>query len=115
MNKRHIAIDASGDAGILNSDTDQLVVAAVITESDESKNKLYEAIDLFRLRLGWIDKHEFKFSKTEKCIIINLINFINDFEYTAYVVVLDKTKIDLENLPIKKTPIYNQVMKDLLL
>ena len=115
MFKRYITIDASGDAGLQDSDTDQLVVAAIITDDEDRAILLREAIDLFRRSLGWADLNEFKFSKTEKGILLELINVIKDYDFSAYVVVLDKTKNNIESIPKGKVPIYNQVIKELLL
>jgi len=84
MIKQYVAIDASGDAGLKNSDTNQLVAAAVITDSEKKTKLLEEAITSFRRNLGWVDLHEFKFSKTEKSVIVDLINHVKGFEYRAY-------------------------------
>ena len=115
MIKQYVAIDASGDAGLRNSDTKQLVIAAVITDSEEKTMLLEEAINSFRRDLGWVDLHEFKFSKTEKSVIVDLINHVKGFEYRAYVVVLHKTQRDTKSTPKGKIPVYNQVMKELLI
>jgi predicted MPP superfamily phosphohydrolase len=110
-----VAIDASGDAGLRNSDTKQLVIAAVITYGEEQTKLLVEAINSFRRYLGWVDLHEFKFSKTEKSVIVDLINHVKGFEYHAFAVVLNKTQRDTNSTPKGKVPVYNQVMKELLL
>jgi hypothetical protein len=115
MLKRYIAIDASGEEEQKKTDTDQLVIAAVITDDVDSKELLEEVINSFRRRLGWVDLHEFKFSKTNKNILVELLKTIRSCDYCAYVVVLDKTKIDTKSVVKGKVPIYNQVMKELLI
>jgi len=114
MSRQFLYIDDSGDAGFHNSNTDQLIIAAVIVVDEENKKLLGDAIDLFRRRLGWVDLHEFKFNKTEKDILVRLINFIKGFDFKAYVVVLDKSKVDLSKAPKGKVSVYNHILKELL-
>ena len=115
MSRRYIFLDDSGDTGLRNSNTDQFIVAAVIVTDEEKKKLLTEAINLFRRRLGWVELHEFKFSKTEKVILVELIDFIKGFDFEAYVVVLDKKEVDVNIVPKEKISIYNHVLKELLL
>jgi hypothetical protein len=112
--KQYVFIDDSGDPGLRNSNTEKLIVAAVIVVDEERKTLLKKAVDLFRANLGWNEKHEFKFSATEKEIITNLLNFIRNFEFSAYAVVVDKSKIKTANLPKDEAPLYYIVLKELL-
>ena len=115
MSKRFAYIDDSGDAGLRNSNTDQLIVAAVIIVDEEKRKLLAEAINLFRSRLGWVELHEFKFHKTEKRILVDLIDFIKAYDFTAYAVVLDKRGIDPSHVQKSETSLYNYTLKELLL
>ena len=115
MVKQYIFIDDSGDAGLGNSNTDQLIVAAVIVVDENKKELLEDAINLFRRRLGWVDLHGFKFSKTEKSILVELIDFVKHFDFKAYAVVLDKKNIDSSNIIKSKMSVYNHTIKELLL
>jgi len=115
MDKEFIFIDDSGDAGMRKSSTDRLVIAAVIVVDEDIKTVISDEINLYRKQLGWHELDEFKFSKTNKKIIIDLISKINSINYKAYVVVLDKTEIDIDTIPKEKVSIYNYVLKELLL
>ena len=115
MSKQYVFIDDSGDAGLRNSNTNQLIVAAVIVVDEHKKELLEEAINLFRRRLGWVELHEFKFNKTEKNILIELIDFIKHFDFKAYAVVLDKKGIDPGSAQKNKVSVYNQTIRELLL
>ena len=115
MIKEFIYIDDSGDAGLRNSNTDKLIIAAVIMVDEEKKTALNDAINLYREQLGWHELDEFKFTKTNKTIIVDLINHIKSFDYSAYAVVLDKNEIDLDTIPKEKISVYNHVLKELLL
>jgi len=115
MSKQYVFIDDSGDAGLRNSNTDQLIVAAIIVVDDNKKKLLEDAINLFRRRLGWVELHEFKFSKTEKSILVELIDFVKHFDFKAYAVVLDKKNVDSSSIIKSKMSIYNHTIKELLL
>ena len=105
----------SGDAGIRNSNTNQFIVAAVILADENTKQLLEDAISLFRRSLGWVELHEFKFNKTEKSILIKLIDFLKHFDFMASAVVLHKKCIDSSSFPKGKVSIYNQTIRELLL
>jgi len=115
MSKQYVFIDDSGDAGLRNSNTDQLIVAAIIVVDENKKELLEDAINLFRRRLGWVELHEFKFSKTEKSILVELIDFVKHFDFKAYAVVLDKKNVDSSSIIKSKMSIYNHTIKELLL
>jgi len=115
MIKEFIYIDDSGDAGLKNSNTDKLIIAAVIIIEEDKKAVLNDAINLYREQLGWNELDEFKFAKTNKTILVDLINYIKNFDYKVYVVVLDKSEIDIDRIPKDKISIYNHVLKELLL
>jgi len=115
MSKQYIFIDDSGDTGLSYSNTDFFIVAAVIVVDEKEKDLLVEAINLFRQNLGWVELHEFKFNKTKKEILINLIDSIKSYKYSAYAVVLDKREIDINRIEKGKFSIYSHLLKELLL
>ena len=115
MKREFIYIDDSGDAGLKGSISDRLIIAAVIMVDEDKKTALNDAINLYREQLGWHELDEFKFAKTNKAILVDLINHIKCFDYKAYAVVLDKSEIDIESIPKEKVSIYNHVLKELLL
>ena len=115
MTKEFIYIDDSGDAGLKDSNTDKLIVAAVIMVDESKRTALSDVINLFRSNLGWHELDEFKFTKTNKNIVVDLIDHIKSFDYKAYAVILDKTEIDIERIPKEKISVYNHVLKELLL
>jgi hypothetical protein len=53
MSKEFLYLNDSGDAGLQNSTTDQLIIAAVIIVDESEKDAIGEAIDNFRFDLGW--------------------------------------------------------------
>ena len=115
MSKQYVFIDDSGDAGFKNSNSDHLIVAAVIVVDENKKELLEDAINYFRRRLGWVDLHEFKFSKTEKSILIDLIDIVKHYDFKAYAVILDKKNINPDKIIKNRISVYNHVLKELLL
>jgi len=109
-----VFIDDSGDAGLKKSSTEQLIIAAVIVIDEDKRKLLSDAINLFRRRLGWNDLDEFKFSRTNKIILLKLIDFIKGFDFEAYAVVLDKNDIGPSQVPKGKASAYNYAIKELL-
>jgi hypothetical protein len=115
MKRSYLFIDDSGDTGFKKSATSHFLIAALLVIDEEQKLKITEAIDLFRRNLGWNELHEIKFNKAEKGIVIDFIDFVKEFDYSAYIMVLDKTKINPEKIPKSKVSLYFQIIKELLL
>jgi len=113
--REYLFIDDSGDAGLSTSNTDYLIFAAVIVVDEDSKDVLEEAINSFRRSLGWNELDEFKFAKTNKNTLAELINSIKAFEFKAYVVVFDKREVDLSYTVKENISIYEYVLKELLI
>lgn len=112
--REYIYIDDSGDAGIKGSNTENLIIAAIVIKNEECKALLTEAIDSYRHNIGWNELDEFKFAKTRKELIVGLINSILNFDFKSYIVVLDKKTVDLSKLPKDPLPIYKNVLDELL-
>jgi len=115
MSKEYVYIDDSGDVGLKKTNTEHLVVAAVVVVDEENKKLLAGAIDLFRRGLGWDVLHEFKFHKTEKAILMDLIDIIKGFDFKAYAVVLDKNDPGSSQTSRRSVSTYYYVIKELLL
>jgi len=114
-NKQFAILDDSGDPGVDGSSTSHFVIAAVIIVGDEDRQKLIDAIDKYRQKLGWKETHEFKFNTTKKGIIEELIKVIRGYKFSAYAMVLDKRKIPVTPDIIDSNSLYYYVMKELLL
>jgi hypothetical protein len=115
MSKQFLFIDDSGDTGLKDSATTHFVVAAVLIVDRKNLDTLRLAMDGFRAGLGWNELHELKFNTTKKSIIINLLKFIKQFDFKAYAIVLDKSKMKNESLSDSEESLYNFVIKELLL
>ena len=113
--KQFAYLDDSGDPGVDGSSTSHFVIAAVVIVGDDDRQKLIDAIDKYRQKLGWKETHEFKFNTTKKGIIEGLIKVIRGYRFSAYAIVLDKRKIPVTPDIIDSNSLYYYVMKELLL
>ena len=115
MKRKYLYIDDSGDPGFKTTSTSHLVIAAVLLLDEDKKLLLDDAITIFRRNLGWSELHEFKFNTAKKEIILDLIEFVKPFDFTAHVMVLDKAKVKPEKMPKDNASLYYHVIKELLL
>jgi len=114
MEKEYIIIEDSGDLGVKGSSTSHFIIIAVVVVGDDIKDKLITIIDKYRKELGWKDTHEFKFNSTKKSIIEELIIRVRDYKFSAFVRVLDKSKIPVAPEIISGISLYNYIIKELL-
>lgn len=113
--RQFIIVDDSGDPGVDGSSTSHFIIAAVIIVGEDERGKLVAAVDKYRQKMGWKDTHEFKFNTTKKVIIEELITIIQKYEFSAYAMVLDKSRIPVTPDIIDSNSLYYYVMKELLL
>ena len=62
--KKYVYIDDSGDPGMKGSSSENFIIAAVIIDSKDGREKLARAIDNYKRGLGWKEHEELKFHKT---------------------------------------------------
>ena len=115
MDKEFLILDDSGDPGLVKSSTSHFIVAAVLVLNSESYDKLVMAMNDFRAGLGWNELDELKFSKTRKIVIKRLLTFIQQLEFKAYAIVVDKSKLTDKSLLTIDDSLYNYAIKELLL
>ncbi len=114
MKQQYVFVDDSGDPGLVGSNTSHLVIAAVLIEDREKLLQLSTAIDGSRAGLGWDQLDEFKFTKTRKTILRDLLCYVSQFTFAAHAIVVDKTKMTRAKLN-KNESIYYDAIKELLL
>ena len=114
MKRNYLFIDDSGDVGFKDESSSHFLIAAVLIVDEESKQVLCDEIDSFRRNLGWGELDEFKFNTTNKRTVLKLIRAIKEFNFSAYIMVLDKSKVDPGNVKENKTNLYYQMIKELI-
>jgi len=115
MPKQFIFIDDSGDPGLSKSSTSHFIVAAVLVVESEQLSNLVIAINGFRAGLGWNELHELKFNSAKKSIIKNLLRLVQQFEFKAYAIAVDKTKMTALPSLASGESLHNYVIRELLL
>ena len=114
MSKPYVIIDDSGDPGLKASNTARFIVAAVVVADRENLEKLSAGLAGFRAGLGWGELDEIKFTKTRKSIVTDLLRFVCRFDFKAYAVVINKSKMT-HNSKQSSESLYNYAIKELLL
>lgn len=115
MEKYYIYIDDSGDPGLKGDSTSNFIITSVILIGQENRDGLIQAIDEYKKGLGWKQREELKFHKTHKDVIRLAIKTANKYDYSAYAIVIDKSKIDTHSLSsIKRDSIFLYTIKELL-
>jgi len=86
--KQLIFIDDSGDAGTGTHGSSHLVMSAVVFHDPSIAERVAFEMQTFRHSLGWTEDHEFKFNKTKKEHIKQVLRIISDYEFEVYGVVV---------------------------
>ena len=115
MSKEYIIIEDSGDLGVKGSSTSHFIIIAIVVVGDDVKDRLIACIDEYRNDLGWKETHEFKFNSTKKSIIEEFIKRVCIYNFSAYAMVLDKSKIPIAPEIISGISLYNYIIKELLI
>lgn len=108
-NKQLVFIDDSGDAGTKPSSSSHLVMAAVVFNDDLVAEETALAMRKFRRQLGWTDDHEYKFNKTKKDYIKQVLLLIAQYDFWVYAVVIHKKRLKLA-----PKGVYNETISELL-
>ena len=90
--KQLVFIDDSGDPGIKSHSSSHLVMAAVVFNDDLVAEEAALAMRKFRRQLGWTDDHEYKFNKTKKDYIKQVLRLVSQYDFSIYAVVVNKAK-----------------------
>ena len=112
--KQLVFVDDSGDPGFKGATSKNFVMAAAVFVDSKEATMLNHKINEFRKSLGWSDEAEFKFRKTNKKIIKELLGIVSDFDFDVYVVFVDKSSYG-RLLPVfDQEKLYNWTVKELL-
>jgi len=107
--KQLVFIDDSGDPGIKNRSSSHFVMSAVVFNDDLVAEEVALAMRKFRRQLGWTDDHEYKFHKTKKDYIKQLLRLISQYDFSVYAVVVNKARFS--SMP---KGLYNDSISELL-
>lgn len=107
--KQLIFIDDSGDAGIKAHSSSHLVMSAVVFNDDLVAEEVALEMRKFKRQLGWTDDHEYKFNKTKKDYVRQVLRLVSGYDFGVYAVTVNKTRF-------KTAPknLYNDTVSELL-
>jgi len=114
MTKQLIFIDDSGDPGFKGATSPNFLMAGAVFIDPKVATKVNNEISQFRKFLGWSDEAEFKFRKTNKQIIKQLLRIVSKYDFRVYVVFVDKTSYKSMLPVMDKEKLYNWTVKELL-
>ena len=115
MRKQFVFIDDSGDPGLTSGGSSNFIIASVVLVGKENRDNLAQAINKYKKGLGWKEREELKFHKTHKEVIRLAIKTANKYNYSAYAIVIDKSKLDAHFSPyVEKDSIFLFAIKELL-
>lgn len=107
--KQFVFIDDSGDPGVHGNATSHFVMAAVVFSDDLVAEETALSMRKFRRQLGWTDDHEYKFHKTKKDYIKQVLHLVAQYDFSIYAVVINKAKFN--TMP---KGLYNDSISELL-
>ena len=109
--KQFVFIDDAGDAGQKSGSSRYLVMAAVVFNDDFAAEDVSLAMRKYRRKIGWSDDHKFKFNKTKKTYVAEVLKIVSKFDFKIYSLVVNKSEItDVKIIQ----GLYNRAIADLL-
>lgn len=111
-----VFIDDSGDPGFKlgQGSSSHFVIACVIFDDTLDAEEVALAIKKYRRSIGWGDHREFKFNKTSKKYIKELLTSISKLNFRARAICIDKSTIRSHELKNKQDSFYNYAIKEVL-
>ena len=108
-------IDESGDLGfkIEKGSSRYLVISMVIFRNEEDMAETISKISFYRKKMKYSSTYEFKFRKSNKKVILGLLNTVKYCKFTVRTIVLKKKDIKESKL-LTKAKIYDYLLLILL-
>ena len=114
MQKQLVFIDDSGDPSLHARSSSHFVMASAMFMDDEVASQVANKIRELRRSKGWGYKSEFKFRRTRKSVIKELLNVVRVYDFKVYAVWIDKAELQ-DIMPIvDRSKLYNWTIKELL-
>lgn len=108
-----IAIDDAGDPGLKlkEGSSKYFIIAAVLFEDDLDAEETALKIKRFRQKLGWQQRHEFKFRKTSPEVRKRFLSEVRNCKFKISLVILDKDNVaDVKEFKNDASKLYNAVI-----
>jgi len=114
--KQLVFIDDSGDPGFKldRGSSKYFVIACVIFNDPLDAEETALAIKKYRRDLGWRPDREFKFNKTKKVYVGELLNLVATTNFTIRAICINKALIHSHEMRNKQDSFYNYAIKEVL-
>lgn len=114
--KQLVFIDDSGDPGFKldQGSSSHFVIACVIFDDHLDAEEAALIIKKYRRSLGWADYREFKFNKTSKKYVKELLDLLANSKFRVRAICIDKSIVRSAELKNKKNSFYNYAIKEVL-
>ena len=112
MNSQLIFTDDSGDPGFKKGSSQYFVIACVVFDNNVEAELAAAIMKAHKTRLGWSQKAEYKFNKTQKRHILGLFQLLENARFKVIATLIYKGKLDKVTKPIT---LYNETIRDTLL
>lgn len=116
QSKQLVFIDDSGDPGFkLDSGSSKhFVIACVIFDDPIDAEETALVIKKYRRSLGWSQDREFKFNKTKKSYVSELLEQVSGTSFSVRAICINKALIHSHELKNKQDSFYNYAIKEVL-
>jgi hypothetical protein len=111
-----VYIDDAGDPGfrIGRGSSEYFVIACVIIDKNSVMEDISLELNKFREELGWGKDTEFKFNKTNKKYVKELLQRIASYNFRIRAICVDKNAIRSNEFKTKQHSFYNYMIKEVL-
>lgn len=111
---QYIFVDDSGDPSFGANASRFFVMSAVVFNEGDEATKAKEILSNYRSSIGWQENHEFKFSKSPKKFILELLKLIHKVDFQVYAIFINKQAYRQIFPVINDEKLYNWAIKELL-
>ena len=114
--KQLVFIDDSGDPGFKlgSGSSSHFVMACVIFDDPLDAEEVSLAIKKYRRSINWADHREFKFNKTYKKYVKELLTIVARLNFRVRAICIDKSIIRSHELKNKQDSFYSYAIKEVL-
>lgn len=106
--KKMVFVDESGNPGI-KDEQGEFVIVGIIVVNENDLARISKEFSKIRRQMNLDRDFEFKFSKTNKKIIIKLLKGLSDIDFEVYALIFDKKVIQTNGQTV-----YNRLLCDLI-
>jgi hypothetical protein len=114
MKRQLVFVDDSGDPGFKPHSSSYFVMACAVFMEDSVAEQVAKELKSLRESKGWGEKSEFKFTKTRKTGIKELLRTVVKYDFMVSAVYIDKAEFSGIMPIIDRSKLYNWTIKELL-